>query len=401
MHKVRFFPAWFARGRLAATIAALLFPLLAAAANDADEVTKLMQRGAYREALVQADAQIAKKPRDANMRFLKGVLLAQMERKQEAMAVFTALTQDFPQLAEPYNNLGVLLAGAGEFDKAREALARATQLSPGYATAHENLGDLYARLAALSYEKSTQSDAGNAKTKSKLTLARNLTGAAFGAASPAAASAQATPAPATPAPAVAGKVAAPLPPAPARATAEAASQAAGKAPALASAAPAALPPIAAAAPARGAAGSTGTSANTGTATPAASAAAPAAAAAQARPADTAAGDEKAVVDALERWASAWSARNVPAYLSSYARDFQPADGSTLAQWKASRRARILDKEKISVRVQQPTVTLEGRRAIVKFIQAYSAGSVRSTDVKEMVLVREGATWLIQAERVTS
>ena len=154
----------------------LLFPLLAAA-GDVDEMNKLMQRGALKEALSLADGAIASKPQDANLRFMKGVVLVQMLRTQEAMAMFVALTRDFPQMAEPHNNLGVLQAGLGEFDKARESLQRAVQLTPGYAVAHENLGDLYARLASSSYERAAQLEPANAKAKSKLGLARNLNAA--------------------------------------------------------------------------------------------------------------------------------------------------------------------------------------------------------------------------------
>jgi tetratricopeptide (TPR) repeat protein len=161
----------------------MLVPLLAVAAN-VDEMNKLMQRGALKEALTLADGAIASKPQDANMRFLKGVVLVRLERKQDAMAVFVALTRDFPKMAEPYNNLGVLQAGFGDYEKARESLQRAVQLVPGYAVAHENLGDLYANLSTWAYEKATQFDGGNAKAKSKLVLARSLASAVTAGAAP-------------------------------------------------------------------------------------------------------------------------------------------------------------------------------------------------------------------------
>ena len=82
------------------------------------------------------------------MRFLRGVILTEQGKQAEAIAAFTQLTQDFPELPEPYNNLAALYAAQSQFDKARAALEMAIKLNPSYATAHENLGDVYARLAA-------------------------------------------------------------------------------------------------------------------------------------------------------------------------------------------------------------------------------------------------------------
>jgi tetratricopeptide (TPR) repeat protein len=41
--------------------------------------------------------------------------------------VFTKLTDDYPELPEPYNNLAVLYAAAGQYDKARAALEMAIE----------------------------------------------------------------------------------------------------------------------------------------------------------------------------------------------------------------------------------------------------------------------------------
>lgn len=335
----------------AALLVFLSLPLFSAAA-EVDDAQKLMQKGAFREALTVVDKGIASKPRDANLRFLKGVLLAQLDRKQEAAAVFTALTQDFPQLAEPYNNLGVLLAGSGELERARDVLERAVQVAPGYATAHENLGDLYARLSTQSYEKAAQLDVGNAKTRNKLVLARELSNAV--------------------------------------ATAGGAPTAANEA---------ALPP--ARSPARQSIVVNGASGPTPASTPAkvAGSGTPAAKAPVAANAAPASPEEKAVLDAVQQWAQAWSARDLKHYLASYAADFRPAHGASLEAWKAERSKRINNKGAIQVQVLQPVVKLEGDKASVKFIQVYEAGTLKSRDVKELVLVRQGQEWLIQQEKV--
>jgi tetratricopeptide (TPR) repeat protein len=153
--------------------AALAAPA-AARADDYADVSQLLRTGRVAEGLAKADQYLAIKPRDPQMRFLKGVGQAQAGRATDAVATYTALTQEYPELPEPHNNLGVLYAARSDFDKARTALELAVRLQPNYAVAHENLGDVYAKLAARAYARSLQLDAGNAGLPPKLTLIQKL-----------------------------------------------------------------------------------------------------------------------------------------------------------------------------------------------------------------------------------
>ncbi len=157
-------------------LSALLLVLAAGAAqaDDYADVNALLRQGKSQEALAKADAYIAGKPRDPQMRFLRGVILTEQGKQADATAIFTQLTQDFPELPEPYNNLAALYAAQSQFDKARAALEMAIKLNPSYATAHENLGDVYARLASQSYGRAQQLEAGNTTVAPKLTLIRQL-----------------------------------------------------------------------------------------------------------------------------------------------------------------------------------------------------------------------------------
>jgi Flp pilus assembly protein TadD len=157
-------------------LSALLLVLAAGAAHADDyaDVNALLRQGKSQEALAKADAYIAGKPRDPQMRFLRGVILTEQGKQADATAVFTQLTQDFPELPEPYNNLAALYAAQSQFDKARAALEMAIKLNPSYATAHENLGDVYARLAGQSYGRAQQLEAGNTTVAPKLVLIRQL-----------------------------------------------------------------------------------------------------------------------------------------------------------------------------------------------------------------------------------
>lgn len=159
----------------AVVLAVLLSALCGAArADEAAEVRQLLRDGQTTEAGVKLDQYLALKPRDPQLRFLKGVMLAERQQTAEAIEVFLALTADYPELAEPYNNLAVLYAGQGQYDKARVALEAAIRGNPGYATAYENLGDVYARLAVQAYARAQQLDAGNTALAPKIAQLRGL-----------------------------------------------------------------------------------------------------------------------------------------------------------------------------------------------------------------------------------
>ncbi|NNU43540.1 tetratricopeptide repeat protein [Ramlibacter montanisoli] len=137
-------------------------------------MNQLLRAGQHAEALNKADRYLAGKPKDPQMRFLRGVVLTEAGRPDEAIAAFQKLTEDYPELPEPYNNLAVLYAGQAQFDKARAALEMAIRTNPSYATAHENLGDVYAKLASQAYSRALQLDAGNTAVQPKLALIREI-----------------------------------------------------------------------------------------------------------------------------------------------------------------------------------------------------------------------------------
>jgi tetratricopeptide (TPR) repeat protein len=104
-------------------------------------------------ALSQLDARIKSNPRDAQAKFKRGTVLAHLNRNDEAIQQFIELTQAYPELPEPYNNLATLYAKEGRYEDARAALETAIKANPSYGLAYENLGDLYLRLAAESYKR--------------------------------------------------------------------------------------------------------------------------------------------------------------------------------------------------------------------------------------------------------
>jgi len=361
------------RGGALAVTMALLVALSGPARAQADELqeaNRLFKQGQLDRALDRVDAHLANRPKDARGRFMRGLILTEQNKSAEAIKVFTALTEDFPELPEPYNNLAVLYASQGQYDKARTALEMAIRTHPSYATAHENLGDIYAKMASQAYDKALQLDRGNAAAQTKLNLIRDLFSGGPQAGRPGA-TAKAKPpvkvASTTPAAPVA-KAAAPA----------AAAPAAVPAPTPVAKAPAATPPAAPTA-----------------AAPAAKTPAP-----KPQPAAAAPNREDAVLQAVTGWAKAWSGNDVAGYLAHYAPDFETPKGMSRADWEAQRRSRIAKPRQIEVEIQAPKVKFDDRnRATVTFRQRYRSDTFKADARKTLVMVKSGEKWLIRQEGV--
>jgi len=330
----------------------LLCSLLTAHADDYADVNRLIRGGQMAEAVVKADQYLAAKPRDPQMRFLKGVAQTEQNKPNEAIATFIKLTEDYPELPEPYNNLAVLYAGQSQFDKARAALEMAIRTNPSYATAHENLGDVYAKLASQAYSKALQLDSSNAAVQPKLALIRELFSPTAKSPKTAAATPPVTTPPATPPKTVASTATVPSIP---KATSSVA---------------VALPPK--------------TDSVTAPTTP------PVAS-------NPAANDNKDLELALKAWAKAWSGKDVSAYLATYAKDFETPNKAARADWEAERRKRIESKARISVSLENISISVSGNKAVVKFRQDYRADTLSVSSRKTLEWVKSGERWLIVRE----
>jgi tetratricopeptide (TPR) repeat protein len=333
------------RRALAAVAVALLCAATAQAqSDDVQEASKLLKSGQHQQALDRVNKVLAAKPKDAQARFLKGLIYAEQGNARDATEVFLQLTKDYPDLPEPYNNLAVIYASQGQYDKARGALEQSIRTHPSYATAYENLGDVYAKLASQAYDKALQIDSANAGAKNKLALVRELVGGT----SPAATTVAATKPPVTVA-------AAPVTPA--------------REPAK--------PPVTVAA------------------------AEPKSPVAE-KPAEKAPASASAeAIDTVRAWAKAWSARDVDAYLAFYGKDFKTPGGEPRAAWEQTRRQRISAPKTIAVTVESPKVSVGADgQASVTFRQSYRSDVLKaSTTTKTLVLARSDGRWQIQQERV--
>ncbi|MFZ6688582.1 L,D-transpeptidase Cds6 family protein [Undibacterium sp. SXout11W] len=321
-------------------------------ADEASDIGKMLRAGQTTEALQKVDSALATKPKDAQLRFLKGLILTEQNKSPEAITVFSKLTDDYPELPEPYNNLAVLYAATGQYDKARASLEMAIRTNPTYGTAHENLGDVYAKLASQAYDKALQLDSGNATAKLKLTMVRNLVGNS-------------------------GSVNPKINPAPATLLAQASPT---KASVATPANPAKSEAIAKAEP------------NTAKPEPSST---------KSKPATVTDKSDEDVIKTVENWAKAWSNKDTSIYLGHYAKDFQTPKGESRKSWAEERRNRIEGKGHINVKLENIKVNVDDNEATVKFRQIYTSDQLTANSRKTLIMVKQDGKWQIKQERAGS
>jgi ketosteroid isomerase-like protein len=101
--------------------------------------------------------------------------------------------------------------------------------------------------------------------------------------------------------------------------------------------------------------------------------------------------------AVQSWAKAWAAKDVKSYLASYGKDFTPPGSLSRNAWEDERRQRITSKSKISVKLENLTVTTSGNTATAKFRQDYKANGLSVSSRKTLDLVKSGDRWQIVKE----
>ena len=143
-------------------------------ADQIAEIQTLNQRGEYATALTRADQAIAAAPRLAQPRFQKGVALMGLQRDQEAMTVFTDLTQEYPELPDPWNDIALLHARAGRLERAREALLNALRNDPAHRVARANLGQVYQMLAIDAWTRAAAENPLDTTLSRRLAAAREV-----------------------------------------------------------------------------------------------------------------------------------------------------------------------------------------------------------------------------------
>jgi ketosteroid isomerase-like protein len=348
---------------LLAVMALLLAFLAPPAHSEPDELQKISQligRNQHAEAEKNLDRYLAAHPGDVRGTFIKGILLGEQKKTAEAIRLYNDLIKQNPTWPEPYNNLAVLYASQGQYERARQTLETALRTHPSYAAVHDNLSGIYAAMASEAYGKALKTDGTMTRPQPRLAMV-GLPYAEKRALAMAANTLPATPAPTPVAAAAPAPIAKPVP----IAAVSAKPLQAAPAPVAAATAPPATAP----------------------ATP------PPKDEAAPMPSDQAAPIE----DTVKGWAKAWARQDVNKYLDYYAANFKTPKGESRRAWEQTRRSRIKSPKSIAVDVSNIKTEIDGNRAEVRFKQNYRADRIAKRTNKTLILNKSGNRWLIVEE----
>lgn len=168
--------------RIALLLLGGLHATLTAASEEVRLVQELLSRGQAQAALQRLEAREgalalangATAGTDAELRFLRGVALMDLQRNAEALAWFERMTQDLPELPDPFNNIALLHVRAGRLEPARQALETALRNDPSYRVARANLGLVHLMLAVQAWEQVSASGPVDPQLTRRLEGARAL-----------------------------------------------------------------------------------------------------------------------------------------------------------------------------------------------------------------------------------
>jgi len=311
-----------------------------------EQVKSDLQSGRMDAAYKSLNSMVREQPDDYQAWFLLGVANARQHRLHQAIEAFRRVVELNPELAEPHNNLAVIYNELGDVHAAVAELEQSLKKRPGYVIAEENIADLYVKLALKHYRNALAKEPTPSLEQRYMRLLQVRDPAAMsgGAETEVAAITAPSagrevvkePAQESVEPAVAG-------------TAEEEKEAVTSLPEK-------LPVI-------DVAKETGEQAQ----------------------------DElvkKDILAVVEKWRSAWSARDLEGYFAAYAADFRvPARFASMAEWKRYKRRVIGSKKWIEIEITDAQVEIEAdsRTAKVKFFQKFRSNSYNGDDHKVLEL----------------
>jgi tetratricopeptide (TPR) repeat protein len=117
------------------------------------DIEKLVKARKYQDAIDAINNRLKKTPRNVQLRYVKARIQIELSEFDGAKKTLIEITQQFPELPEPYNNLAAIAANQGKWIEARDYLELALKLRPSYSLAAANLGEVYVRLGAKAYEE--------------------------------------------------------------------------------------------------------------------------------------------------------------------------------------------------------------------------------------------------------
>jgi tetratricopeptide (TPR) repeat protein len=326
---------------------ALLAPQAQAEGDELQNISQLLSRKQHAKAASDLERYMAAHPNDVHGRFLQGVILSEQKKTAEAIRIFNDLILQHPSWPEPYNNLAVLYAGQGQYERARQTLELALRTHPSYAAIHDNLSGIYAAMASEAYGKALQTD--RAAPQPRLAMVN-------------------------------------LPYAEKRALALAANTPDKPMPIKTVTAA----PVAKSTPVPVMAATVSTIKSTAAIRTVALPATPVP-----EPVDQAETSE--VEKTVKEWAHAWAHQDVDKYLSYYAGNFKTPKGESRRAWEQTRRSRIGSPKSINIDITGIKSEINADHASVSFKQHYRADRIAKRTSKTLQLQKKGDRWLIVQE----
>lgn len=317
-------------------------------------IEKLLKEGRNAEADRAIQSAQSSDGENFRLKFLNCILLSQQATSKKAISCFQQWEQEFPNVPEAHNNIGVLYASMGMQVEARKWFEQGLKQQQTYAALHQNLLDLQAEMSRHAYASALQLDKPKVTTQPKLIMLGRITSVsdqsnpAFSADAPAKAATPLISKPGTPVVPLQSVEVLPT----------------GK-PSTVVTPPLTAPPV---------------------------------------KTESLAQDplqESRVREAVQAWASAWREKNVDAYLQSYAPAFNPGSRVSRSAWEEQRRERILSKKEIYLELSKFQIQLSSgnAKATVSFVQRYESGSVVAVSRKTLEMVEDKGRWLIVREFV--
>ena len=132
------------------------------------QAQSMAENGNPRGALKQLETRLSTHPEDSRAAYLKGLVLMQLGRGDEAERWYKMMQANFPDLPQPGNALAVIYAGRGDLPAAEAALRALLEKHPDHTSARVNLARLYVQMAQAEYEKALKEQPDNAMIARKL-----------------------------------------------------------------------------------------------------------------------------------------------------------------------------------------------------------------------------------------
>lgn len=102
---------------------------------------------------------------------------------------------------------------------------------------------------------------------------------------------------------------------------------------------------------------------------------------------------------LEGWKEAWESKDIDEYFHSYSKNFIPANGISIQQWRKNRKRSLSKPQYIRVKIEESVVeALSDKELLITFKQTYESDTYLDLVIKTITMDKETEGWKITQER---